>query len=447
MIIFVVLRNFGGQTASLIADGVTVLVLAILAPRATGSGRAFVLIAIGLVIYALAMPSAPDGIIKAALDRASFIIAFFCALATLRHAANLSPAVTRAAVFLSSQPPGRRYNALTIGVQIFALVLNYGAISLLGGMSRSSAMKEPDQEIRDIRLRRMLQAVHRGFAASVCWSPLSFAMVISISIIPGADLRSILLPAIVSAAILVGVGWALDTMFKPRLTGGKTAAPPDRAAASDVKSLWPLLGLLAAICLPSFALELVLGLPLSMAVLIVVPSISAIWLFLDGAATQRFAHLSEHAKAFCFNDLPSFRNEIILLSMAGFIGSLAGALLAPVVAASGLDLSALPVWVILMIPIIVIPVTGQLGMNPILCVSLFGPLLPEPSVIGVAPTAMVLSLTAGWAMSAVTSPFTASVMLIARLGDVKPSQVSFQWNGLFTLAAGAALTVWVMCWM
>ncbi|WP_406720994.1 MULTISPECIES: hypothetical protein [Thioclava] len=433
--------------AAPVAKVLSVIAVLALTPSVKNSRRIFVVVALALCAYAFLFYPTPWAVISEALGRASFIIAFFSALATLRHVAGISEKITRAAVYLASQPPGRRYSALTIGTQAFAPMLNYGAISLLGGMSRASSDREPDPEIRKIRIRRMLQAVHRGFAASLCWSPLGFAMVISTSIVQGAELNHIILPALVSSAILIGVGWAMDQLFKPVIPQGHHATPLRDSMPTTARDLLPVLWLILLIAIPAVILDLTAGLPAAMSVLMIIPLLSAGWLLIGAPRRTRLNHAVLHACEFGFIELPSYRNEIVLLSMAGFIGSSAGTMLAPIVAGSGLDLAAMPVWLLLILPIVLIPIGGQLGMNPILFVSLFGPLLPTPEALGISPTAMVLSITAGWSLSGVTSPFTASVMLVARLGDVTPATVSLRWNGAYSAVCAVMLALWLMFWI
>jgi hypothetical protein len=83
-------------------------------------------------------------------------------------------------------------------------------------------------------------------------------------------------------------------------------------------------------------------------------------------------------------------------------------------------------------------------MNPILAVSLLVPILPSPEVMGISPTALVIAITSGWALSGATSPFTASVMLAASLGGVSPFRAGLGWNGIYILVAGMALTTWAL---
>ncbi|WP_010141215.1 hypothetical protein [Oceanicola sp. S124] len=441
----VILNAFTGWSwTGGLAEFATLAAVLWLTPTVRASRQVFVALAAALSLYAvLAAPHAGE-VLSRALTQGSFILAFFCALATLRHAAELSDSITRAAVYLAQQPPGRRYTALTLGAQVFALVLNYGAISLLGTMARSSARNEPDPDIARIRTRRMLLAVQRGFGASLCWSPLALAVVISTTVVPGATWGSVVLPALVSAALMTGVGWGLDRAFKPQLRPGQVPTRADPATIGGAATLLPVGTLLLCIALPVTLLHFATGLPASRIVLLVVPLVAALWLFRMGPARGRTRYLGAHAGAFVFRELPAFRSEIVLLTMAGFLGTGAGTLLAPLIAATGLDLGALPLWLLLVLPIWLIPLGGQIGMNPILFVSLFGPLLPAPAELGITATPMVISLTAGWALAGVTSPFTASVMMTARLGDTQAHDVSFGWNGAYVAILAVAFSGWVL---
>ena len=123
------------------------------------SRKAFIAVAL-LISIALVLTNADwRGIITRGLETAAFIGAFFTALSTLRTVAQTSPSIQRAGTFLAGQPPGRRYVALTLGGQVFALLLNYGSLQLLGSLATGNANAEPNLEIRGHRMRRMLLGV------------------------------------------------------------------------------------------------------------------------------------------------------------------------------------------------------------------------------------------------------------------------------------------------
>ena len=257
IILLKLLNGFGvlPPVTSGLADAASILVLALLAPQVRGWRHLFLAISTVIVVYCLIARDDPAHILKPAFDQASFIIAFFCALASLQHVAARSQAISRAAAFLANQPSGRRYLALSCGAQVFALMLNYGALSLLGTMARRSAERESEPAVRALRIRRMLQGAQCGFAASLTWSPLAFATVITSTLIPGVTVGQVIAHGLGSAAILVLTGWLVDRPLKNSLPRGTVVAPPDPVAAHDVRSLWPLLWLLLGVAIPAALLD------------------------------------------------------------------------------------------------------------------------------------------------------------------------------------------------
>lgn len=57
---------------------------------------------------------------------------------------------------------------------------------------------------------------------------------------------------------------------------------------------------------------------------------------------------------------------------------------------------------------------------------------------------MAVAITAGWALSGKTSPYTTSVLLAAKLGGVSPAKAELGWNGIYILVVGTAMTVWAL---
>lgn len=419
--------------------------VAILTPKVRASRKAFVLIGIALVIWsALSLPDWGQATAIAA-ERGAMVMALFTALTAIRNAAMTSPQIIECGRFLARQRPGLRYSALTIGGHLFGLILLYGSISLLGTLATESTAREPDAQIRVQRTRRMMIAIQRGFASTLCWSPLGFSLIVTISVVPGASWAAAAVPGIVTALMMLVIGWGLDALYKPQRLAPVNAAPATDTGRWSVQ-LRPLLILLAVVLLGVAVLHWVTGVEVIGAVMSLVPVVAALWIALqtppEGAS--RAAHVGQRAVQFVTRELPSYRGEIVLLFMAGFIGSLGAFLLVPLVQGLGLDLAGIPAWITVAAMVWIIPLTGQLGMNPILAVSLLVPVLPTPETMGIPPTALVVAITGGWALSGATSPFTASVLLAAALGKVSPQRAGIGWNGVYALVAGSAITLWAL---
>ncbi len=429
------------QASSLFAHGASISVLAFLVlatPLVGWSRRIFVLV--GLALLGAAVLTRPDwvAITETGLQSAAFIAAFFAASATLRNASVTSPSISESGRFLAQQPPGRRYAALTAGGHLFGIVLLYGAIALLGTLAETSARREPDAQIRRIRIRRMLLAIQRGFVSTLCWSPLTFSMAISTTLIPGAQWSDAALLGLVGSAIMAGTGWVLDTVFKPRLAGPRPRVQPSGSWAS----LLPMLSLLAILLASVGSLSYLTGLRAVAIVLFAVPLLAAGWIALQSPAVSRLGEVQRRTVGYA-QELFGYRSELVLLVMAGFIGTLGARLVLPLLAGSSADLMALPTSAILIAIVWIIPLTGVIGMNPILSVSLMAPLLPHAEVLGVSPAALVIAITSGWALSGASSPYTATTLLVGTVGNVSAWRVGLAWNGAYTLICGAILSIWV----
>lgn len=413
-------------------------VTCILTTQVARGRQAFAAVAVALTIALILRGPGWQEVLLRALHSGAFITAFFCALATLRSAAEPAPQIRAGGTFLAKQPPGRRYLALTLGGTAFALLLNYGAIALLGSLATAAAAEEPDLEIREHRRRRMLLAIQRGFTASLPWSPLSFAVAISVALVPGASWGGMLIPALGTALIMTLIGWSLDSIFKPRLSH---PAPARKKPEGSWSLMLPLLALLAILVTGTLGLSALTGIRIIGIVLLLVPVMALIWVWLQSRSGGE--PLGARVSRFAFVELPSYRGEVVLLVMAGYIGTVGAPLFEPLVRATGFHPETLPPWIVLTGLIWLIPLAGQIGMNPILAVTLFAPLLPTPAALGVPPSAVVAAITAGWALGGVSSPFTATTLLTGSFGNVSARHVGLRWNGGYMLVALVALPVWI----
>lgn len=440
--VLVILREWGLWDAAAVVKPWLVLalvaVLTLLVPLARK-----IFVAVAVVLTAVLAFSDPGWLVVTdrALASSAFIAAFFSALSTLRNVAQTSPAIQDAGRFLSEQKPGRRYAALTLGGQMFALLLNYGAIQLLGALAMANAKSEPNAEIRGHRIRRMLLAIQRAFISTLSWSPLAFSVAITTSVVPGASWALVAVPGLVTSALLAGIGWAMDTIFKPKLS---VPSPPRSAPQGSWMLLLPLLLLLGLLVSSVTVLYVLSGVRVIGLVTVIVPVMALGWLVIQNWHNAPVRSVATRVRDYVLVELPGYRGELTLLMMAGYIGTVGSVLLVPVIARAGIDVASLPTWVILVGFVWVIPLAGQVGMNPILAVTLLAPLIPGAADLGVTPAALVVAITAGWALSGATSPFTATTLLIGSFAGISALRVGLVWNGAYFAVCGVVLSVWVV---
>ena len=442
-VILVICAEWGGDDRLYLAGGTGIFIaVALLIPTAGLSRQLFVLVGLTLALIAIGTREDWPHLLRPAVQNASFVPAFFLALASLRNAASTSDMMERCGRFLADQPANQRYFALSMGGHLFGIALSYGSISLLGSLAVQGTRHMQDDTLRSNLMKRMLLAVQRGFLAMTAWSPLTFSLAITTSIIAGSSWSGAVGGCIITAVILITLGWIFD-VAPSRISKNIEEIKPNLDDTWSVT--WPLIILLAMLFAGITAMQILSGVRAVSVALVAVPLISLGWIAAQGWHRRGgpIVYTTERALKYIMIDTPNYRSELVLLIMAAFIGTTASGLLAPFVA-GGSNFSIIPGWLVLVMLVWLMPITGQLAMNPILAIHLIAPLLPDATVLGVSPDAIIVALTAGWARSGVSSPYTASTLLLAALGRVTALEAGPKWNGLYTIAGCTILSAWVV---
>ena len=181
-------------------------------------------------------------------------------------------------------------------------------------------------------------------------------------------------------------------------------------------------------------------------VMLVVPLYSLVWISIQNSGSSKKIYYGTKRRIFEYvkDDINDYKSELVILIMAAFIGIMASSLI-NILASDKLSfLESLSPILILVSIVWIMPLFGQIGMNPILSVYLIGPLIPNADILGISPNSIILALTAGWALSGISSPYTASTLLIAKLGKVSPLHAGLNWNGWFTIIGGLLLSIWII---
>jgi len=401
------------------------------------------LLAAGIVsLLALWHSSNPDQLLFEASGRFAFFATFVVALSMLRLPAYRSRLVRRCGQSMLLQPPSRRYPILSLGSALFGIILNIGVLNLFAAMIEKSNTLGAAQGrawVREARQRRMMLALLRGFSLAPLISPMGIGVAVVLSSLPKVTWLA-LAPYILGAAVLIFLaGWAVDFLTGPQ--------PPANKAPVVAPSLRPLaqfsvllLGIVALV----FSLAWLLELRLPIAALLGAPTGALIWL-----AWQRrrlgFGGLPAAASA-VHRQLPWLlspsANEIVVLGAAGYLGHLCVGLvdtqqLAPL-------LTVLNPWGAFNAVLAMLMVVGlaQVGVNPIVTVTLLVGLLPQLAIEGLTPALIGASLMVGWALALMSSPMTASMLILSRFTGVPATRIGYRWNGRFLVASIPLLAAW-----
>jgi hypothetical protein len=361
-------------------------------------------------------------------SRTMYLPVLVAVMTVLRVAAEGSPMVTGAGHFVVEQPPSRRFGLLAIGSQIFGVLLNVGGFLLLLNIAlRTVNATAPNERVRKIQTRRVVNAILRGFAPSIYWSPLGVAINLLLPIFPGLTWFGFLPYGLSALAFYLAVSWAFD-LLEPRARN----VPPAKSGRGRLQDLLGLVLVLVVIAGAAGLAEHFLGVPLRAAILIIVPSYAVLWMLANRGAVSPGASLARMGGE-TIRLLPRSTSEICVMTASGFVGlALAAMVPASVVEAivlkAGFSAGVLAVvvaWLILAL--------SMVGISPVITGTLF-----VAAIAGVGidmPDAMfMLAALIGWSCAVIVSPMTATIAIASGALDRPASQVGLRWNGATAVA-------------
>ena len=378
-------------------------------------------------------------------DRAAFFTFFLTSLAVLRESAKTSQLVRRCGTVLVNQPPGRRYLLLSFGSHLFSVMLNIGALNVLGTMIRGAIRPSSDpeaQRIGGIRRKRMLTATIRGFCGVPLWAPTSVTMLLVLSSIPDLTWEQYAPLGLLWTLLFILWGWVLDRLAYKR---PKTQS----VNGGNLAHLIPLVGLVALIPSLAFVTAQATGLSLFSALLMCAPVIGLAWIWVQykGRPTRvkRGLLLRRVARSFP-ETFTNQRNEVVLFASSGFIGVILIPLIDPVVASAFLAQANISNATLMIGISLVMLAFAFIGINAIITVTLILGALQQIPDLSIQPQIQASVIAITWAVFAGASPFTASLRFISGFSGVSPLRFGIGWNGWFSASVLAImyLTLYVV---
>ena len=216
----------------------------------------------------------------------------------LREAAARSPAVLTCGVYLTMQPPQRRYFATHLGGHGMGVLVNFGAISLLAPLiQRGVTASGAPPDIALIRERRQLTALIRGFSWMVVWSPTSVTQALLATSIAGVQLHGLVLYGLLTSLLMLGVGWSEDRLHwrglarRVRADGWKASRPPPFPG----RAFLSLAGVSAAIIASVIIFHWLLAIPTTHALMITAPLTLIVWLIAQGGTAAFAGEYARHS--------------------------------------------------------------------------------------------------------------------------------------------------------
>lgn len=240
------------------------------------------------------------------------------------------------------------------------------------------------------------------------------------------------------AVSFLSLGWLLDRLTNPRFVPASTAT-----AAPGLTALGPFLVLLASLLLAVIAVSEALDLSIVSANILLAPGVSLLWQIVQQRGRGAQKPTREALQIMSDKILPSLRDmrsEFTIFAVSGALG----VLIIPLVDAKALGQAIMPYTssggAALALAYVFVVLTGFLGLNPIVSVTLSIGILTRMDTFDFRHIDIAMVVLCAWATTVTISPFTSNVRLTALAVGVDSIKVGPRWN-LGFISVVAALVI------
>ncbi len=427
----------------LVAAGLLIAFLVLGQSRLGLRERYLLALALAATIAAFAWSPDPLELIRRGLGQATYLAAFMLLLSLLRDGAVTSPSVLALGEYLTRRPPGRRYIAIHAGGHALGMVLNFGALSLLGPLIQRGveADARDNPELAQWRLRRQMSALARGFSWIIAWSPTAVTQALVASVVAGSKPLLVGAIGLVTAAGVFVIGWAAD-----RVTGKQartSLAARDALPRPDLSSRafpWNSFTRFVLVCGALAVISLVLivftGARVIPALMLTSPVVTGAWVWLQFRNGQTVGQtVAGRLREIATVSVPAGSPEAVTLSSAGYIGIVAAGLADAPALAEWSGITGLPAIAAYVGVMTLVPLLSNLAIPPMLTVTFLGSLYSSLPDSHLEPTLLAASMALGWALNLTASPFGATALILSRITGIPGTTLSWKWNTGFTLSA------------
>ncbi|MDF1749322.1 MAG: hypothetical protein P1V34_10660, partial [Alphaproteobacteria bacterium] len=347
--------------------------------------------------------------------------------AWLQEPSSQSPSLLAVREMVMRQGPGRRFAWVMVVGHFLGVAFNLAGLSLLTPMVAKGAA---------VRLqKRLSRAMIQGFAAGTCWSPLYVGTAVIIASVPGVNWLQVGPTGFAIAMAMLVWSWIVDRLFsrpkQPQL--GPTPIVLDPPSHPMTALVWLKL-LLILVTLFGCIIGLVegLGWSIPIALAVTAPLYAMVWAyFIRRSGTgSGLTGTARHV----FAGLPGLRGETILFTGANLLGVGVAALIPDGSAGTVLSDWGIPSEVILLAIMVGYTTASAVGLHPVVTVVLVTTIL-TPTVIGVPPALLALSLMVMWGQGTNVSPFSATNLYMARVTGESAWVTAWRWNLPFVVSS------------
>ncbi|MCC2683650.1 MAG: hypothetical protein K0R75_549 [Paenibacillaceae bacterium] len=301
------------------------------------------------------------------------------------------------------------YAGTQLLTQIMGVFINFGAVPVVYQM----VFIKP----RPGMTRLLANALNRGFAGAIFWSPYFAAMAVVTSMLEVT--WTSILPYVFALAVLsLLVSWAVDF---PELRKAVGDSPQD-SAMKRVRAAFPIgLGMYLLVSIIAILLlEQAIRMPMVLLICLAAVIFPLAWCMAKKATIIYWEGLKNHITA----TVPALQKEITLFLAAGFFsGSIGGSGFGSAVPALLHQIPLPPSFTFSVFTVVLIAGTSIVGLHPIVPATILASGI-DPLSMQISPVYYAVLLLGSWALSNPISPATAVNNLLAGLLNKTVFQVA-----------------------
>lgn len=386
---------------------------------------------------AAALGGSPVEAVLDGIRRTLPFLLLFAAVTWLQPPAGASPSLLAVRELAMRQPPGRRFAYLGGAAHFLGVAFNLAGLSLLTPTVAG--------RVDAILKSRLSRAMAQGFSAGTCWSPFFVGTAVIVGTVPGVRWIEILPLGLLMAILLVAWSWVFDRLFIRRMAA--RAAPTASATAGDAGLPRGVRRRIAVLLTTLFGATIALvegvGLSIPVSLAIVAPPFAMLWRRRINTARPETEQGAASLTRAVLERMPDLRGETALFTGANILGVGVATLLTPEAAAAWLGgvtpgpLAAIPIIAL------VLAVASAAGLHPVVIVVLITAIFPAET-LGVAPQILALTMMCMWGQGTNASPFSATVLFLARVTGVSNWTVAWRWNGPYLVTTTVLVSAVMM---
>jgi len=439
---------FGLEWVQLPSVGILLAVVIYTLINGNKTARVFILIAAFCGILAVFLLDSPTPTIWDGAKRALFFQAFLTALFSLQEAALRSKMLHNIGHFLINQPVRRRSFLLVIGTNVMALMMNIGALVMIGSIAKASEATEQIKVKSDSLERKQLPlAALRGFPPSSVWSPLALPPVFLATFYPDVQLSTVMLYGAGISLVLLLLSFLVISIEVWMATSKQEVSEPIHVARTGfpTESVAMLAGTLVLIFGSIVFFSNLLGISVAIAVILIIPTTSIIWLLLMCRFNMKMFVQDPVRNMVCFR-LPQQVSETSVIVSAAFMGPILLEILPVEMLADYIVANSLAPALFAAIVFFSMIGLAMIGVNSVLSTTIALAVAGNPLAFGLEPIALILVILTAWALASQLTPFSTTAIVVSKMFDVAPAKLVFQWNGLLwvltMLVSAGVFIVW-----